>query len=108
LQSARRNAERAGIAAHVAFEQADLHDYTPPAGGGLLIMNPPYGRRLGGGGGRTLFAPIAETLRARWRGWRVALLVPAEVHMERYGLRGTRAIALRNGGLRVKLLLADM
>jgi putative N6-adenine-specific DNA methylase len=108
LESARRNAERAGLAAHIAFERADLHDYTPPAASGLLIMNPPYGRRLGGGDGRTLFAPIAETLRTRWRGWRVALLVPAEVRMERYGLRGARAIALRNGGLRVKLLLAAL
>jgi 23S rRNA G2445 N2-methylase RlmL len=73
-------------------------------------MNPPYGRRLGGGrsDSRTLFAPIAETLRARWRGWRVALLVPVEAQMERYGLRATRTIALRNGGLRVKLLLAEL
>jgi putative N6-adenine-specific DNA methylase len=108
LDSARRNAGRAGISQHLVLERADLHAYAPPAATGLLIINPPYGRRLGRADGGQAFAAIFETLQARWRGWRAALLLPANVRVDRFGLRRVRAIALRNGGLRVKLVLAQL
>src|SRR5204863_1759229 len=47
VESARRNAVRAGVESHIAFTCADLGDARAPAGTGLVVVNPPYGRRLG-------------------------------------------------------------
>jgi 23S rRNA G2445 N2-methylase RlmL len=106
---ARRNAERAGSAAHVHFACADVLAYTPPAPSGLLIANPPYGKRLGSArDARALYGALGERLRASWRGFRVALLVPRELAPAQLGLPHARSFALYNGGIAVKLVVAQV
>lgn len=48
LALARANAELAGVASHIRFEQADVLEAVPnPAASGVLLANPPYGQRMG-------------------------------------------------------------
>ncbi len=105
---ARRNAERAGVAAAIRFETCDLAELAPPAPRGLLVLDPPYGRRLGDlGQARAGYARLARMLR-RWAGWRVGLLAPEPALAA--GFPGGRVahLALPHGGLRVHLFVLDL
>lgn len=109
LEAARRNAERAEAARHLLFGQADVREFEPPSSAGLLIGNPPYGHRLGSAREvHALYRSIGARLHRAWRGHRVALLVPRTVPASTFGLRHARAFPLFNGGLAVKLLVADL
>jgi putative N6-adenine-specific DNA methylase len=106
VESARRNAARAGIGAHVTFACADLADARAPAATGLVVMNPPYGRRLGDP--RRVdraYRDLGRALRARFAGWRAAVLVPARTQPTALGLSVTARLPLTNGGLRVALVV---
>jgi putative N6-adenine-specific DNA methylase len=106
VESARRNAARAGIGAHVAFTCADLADARAPAPTGLVVVNPPYGRRLGDP--RRIdraYRDLGRALRARFAGWRAAVLVPARTPPAALGLPVTARFPLTNGGLRVALVV---
>lgn len=68
-------------------------------------MNPPYGRRVGDPRAlRKLYASIGRALRAKLRGWRVAMLVADARLIEAVGGRVKKEHALVNGGLRVRLI----
>jgi putative N6-adenine-specific DNA methylase len=109
VEAARRNAERAGLLAHVAFERAELAAVRPPpgAGPGLVVCNPPYGRRVGEPRALdTLYRALGRVLRERFiaAGWRAAVLT-ADPRLDRaLGLRASSVTPLVNGGLRVRLL----
>src|SRR5690606_4024843 len=48
VRMASENAERAGVAHLVRFEQTSIETLEPPEGPpGLIIVNPPYGTRIG-------------------------------------------------------------
>ena len=47
IEMARRNAERAGVAEDIVFEQKNVHDLWIDQQHGILISNPPYGQRVG-------------------------------------------------------------
>ncbi|TLM66755.1 MAG: 23S rRNA (guanine(2445)-N(2))/(guanine(2069)-N(7))-methyltransferase, partial [Actinobacteria bacterium] len=85
------------------FEVRDVGEAAPPApgGGGLLLTNPPYGERLAGS--RELYEALGETLRARFRGWRAAVLCADEALAGAVGVRWSRGHALKNGALDVAL-----
>jgi 23S rRNA G2445 N2-methylase RlmL len=72
----RANAERAGVSAWTDFTQAPVSEAAPPEGPpGLVIANPPYGMRLSEGRSLApLHQALGTTLRARFRGWRAAIL----------------------------------
>jgi putative N6-adenine-specific DNA methylase len=106
VESARRNAARAGVEALVTFTCADLADARAPAATGLVVVNPPYGRRLGDP--RRIdraYRDLGRTLRARFAGWRAAVLVPARTPPTAPGLPVTARFPLTNGGLRVALVV---
>ncbi|HEV3033127.1 MAG TPA: hypothetical protein VG319_15885, partial [Polyangia bacterium] len=107
VESARRNAARSGLAAHVAFTCADLADVRAPAPTGLVVLNPPYGRRLGDPR-RVARATrdLGRALRARFGGWRAAVLLPARTTPDALGLPVTARFPLTNGGLRVALVVS--
>ncbi len=46
IDTAKRNADRAGVSKYVRFWQADVKGFSP-ASGSVVITNPPYGERLG-------------------------------------------------------------
>jgi putative N6-adenine-specific DNA methylase len=135
VECARRNAERAGLAAHVTIERAAFGTRAAPTPPGLVVMNPPYGRRLGNqASGTRLAREVARVLRAGFPGWRAALLVadlkPSEGSIpptmkpagqspsgfyatdqgltRSLGLPITATHALSNGGLRVHLVVVDV
>ena len=110
IESARRNAERGGVAAHVTFACRDAADARPPAPTGLVITNPPYGHRLGDARAAARgYRDLGGVLRAHFRGWRVAVVAPARLDVARaMGLRSAKQFALRNGGLPIVLHVATL
>ena len=78
LAAAARNAERAGVAAAIRFAACEFAALEPPAPTGLVALDPPYGRRLASrSAAQAGYAELALALRARWSGWRVAVLAPS-------------------------------
>lgn len=109
ITAARHNAERAGLAAQLQLVESELEELSPPPGGGTVIMNPPYGRRIGDPRAlRSLYGAIGRALRARFAGWRAALLVSDMRLVDAIGARVVAEHPLINGGLRVRLLELDL
>ena len=105
VDSARRNAERAGLAGELTIERRELTDARPTAERGLVLLNPPYGKRVGNP--RTLgllYREIGFVLRAHFRGWRAGVLVADRRLADAIRLPVAAALPLSNGGLRVTLL----
>jgi putative N6-adenine-specific DNA methylase len=96
----RRNARRGGLLGHISVERAELGTRPAPARCGLVVVNPPYGRRLPGAG-----RELGPLLRGRYGGWRVAVLAPGK---SLPGFSARASHALKNGGLRVHLLVNDL
>jgi putative N6-adenine-specific DNA methylase len=107
IESARRNAARAGIAEQIAFASRDLADARPPtATPGLVIANPPYGRRLSNPRAAVAtYRDLGRVLRAHFRGWRAAIVVPQQLKDAAGALRLElpERHRLRNGGLPITL-----
>jgi putative N6-adenine-specific DNA methylase len=112
IESAGRNAARAGVAPHISWICRDLGDARPPAGAaGLVIANPPYGRRLGDArGALRVYRDLGRLLRAHFRGWRAAIVVPARLAGAGDALRLTLPDAhrLKNGGLPIELRVGQI
>jgi putative N6-adenine-specific DNA methylase len=75
IESARANAERAGVGNDIIFTEQVLSAARPTGPTGLLATNPPYGVRVGDVDRlRNLYAQIGHLARERFAGWTVALL----------------------------------
>jgi putative N6-adenine-specific DNA methylase len=76
IDMSRANAARAGVSEMTSFRQCAIGGLTAPNGPpGLVIVNPPYGTRLGDKKRLyQLYGALGQTLRARFSGWRVALV----------------------------------
>lgn len=100
LRAAEANARRAGVADRVRFEACDVAALEAPTGRpGLVVCNPPYGARIRGAD--AAWGALGRTLRERFDGWRVALLVPEGRLLSKARLRLPRVASFTNGGLRV-------
>lgn len=106
VRRAEENAARAGVGGVTAFSAATVSEIAPPEGApGLVIVNPPYGARLGDVGAlRPLYAALGQVLRARFGGWRAAVITSES------GLARATELAFRDvgppvphGGIRVRL-----
>ena len=107
VKATAENAARGGFA--ISVTQSALGDVVPPAQPGLVLLNPPYGRRLGDPRALKRQAiDIGRWLRARCGGWRAGILVPARAPAAAFGLTLRASHDLRNGGLRVRLLLLEV
>jgi putative N6-adenine-specific DNA methylase len=105
VATARANAERAGVAEHIAWRVAGVDAATLPAGPpGLVLCNPPYGVRLGGPHLARLYQGLGRLLRQR-PGWRLAVLT-SDARLARAAGLGAHRHDLHNGGLRVSLYLS--
>lgn len=108
ILAATGNADRAGVAGLVEFTRADALDATADDGAGWIVSNPPYGVRLGAAvDSRRLLNDFGQRLRERFAGWRLALLVPAELRRVP-GLALTPNLRTSNGGLRVHMLAGSV
>jgi len=106
LEAAVRNAERAALADAVdlSWAVADARDAAPPAPTGLLICNPPYGRRVRGPGA---YGVIGALLAGPFAGWRAAVLCADPRHAAALGRAPAARHHLRNGGLKIDLLVFE-
>jgi putative N6-adenine-specific DNA methylase len=103
---ARASALKARVERYIEFSVKPFQEWMPPAPSGLLVANLPYGERIGAGALNALYRDVGRVLKERFSGWRVALLVPDEAPASLLSLKPRQAIALMNGALPVKLLLA--
>ena len=106
VESAGGNAERAGVAADVAFGVHALSALRlPDAERGWIVTNPPYGVRVGEGGRvRDLWAQLGNVLRRQAPGWRVTLLSP-DPALERQLQIPMHVVArTTNGGIPVRIV----
>ena len=100
LAQARGNAERAGVAEYIRFEQGDFGALCPPAGPGLVVVNPPYGARLGEAEAlRELYAELGQWLRQSCGGWTAWLLSGNPELTGALRLKASRRIPVSNGGI---------
>jgi putative N6-adenine-specific DNA methylase len=103
VRLAGKNAAAAGMAGAIRIERRDAADVLPPVGPGTCLVNPPYGVRLD----RDVEASwrALAALLPRPRGWTVGVLA-GDPRLARL-LPGSpaRALDVRNGGLRCRLLV---
>jgi putative N6-adenine-specific DNA methylase len=101
------NAADSGLSASIAVSNRDFFDLTPGELGvapGLLTINPPFGRRMGSRKqSDALFQELCNRLKAVWRGWRVALVVPRKGLLKRIPFPFS-VQEVRHGGLRLYLI----
>jgi len=104
IRMSRANAERAGVADVVHFENHAAGELTPPDGPpGLVIVNPPYGGRIGN---KKLLYPLygtlGQTLLTRFKGWRVGLVTSEPPLAKATGLPWKpQGPAIAHGGMKV-------
>jgi len=111
VQTAKRNAQEAGVAGFFTLDKQDMAHAAPPAGidYGLLITNPPYGERLGDRAEMPrLYRELGQVLSQRFNGWRAAVLA-GDVELGRaMQLHADKRYALYNGALETVLLTFDL
>jgi putative N6-adenine-specific DNA methylase len=110
IAAAVANAERAGVASRVAFSVRPLSAAELSSGTrGWVVTNPPYGVRVGEADRvRDLWAQLGHVLRARARGWRVALLSPDPALERQLGVPLRVVAQTSNGGIPVRLVVGDV
>jgi putative N6-adenine-specific DNA methylase len=108
VEAAMENAKRAGVAKDVEITQAALSAFEPPTVQGLMLVNPPYGVRVGDTKQlRDLFARLGQVARTKAPLWRVGML-SADRDLERQtDLDLVEVFATKNGGIPVRLMLAE-
>lgn len=111
VQTAKRNAQEAGVAGFFTLDRQDMAHAAPPPGVeyGLFITNPPYGERMGERADMPkLYRALGDALRARFSGWRAAVLA-GDVELGRaMQLHAEKRYALYNGALETVLLTFDL
>lgn len=108
IEMSRANAARAGVAEITSFRQCAIGGLTAPSGQpGLIIVNPPYGTRIGDKKRLyQLYGALGQTLRARFAGWRVALVTSEKSLAAACRLPfATPTGSVSHGGQRVSLFL---
>ena len=105
VESARANAERAGVASDVTFERRPVSAIEPPPGPGWICTNPPYGVRVSERAElRNLYAQLGKVLRARCAGWEVAMF-SADARLEHATRLKVRPVLRTvNGGIPVRVV----
>ena len=108
VAAAQANAEAAGVAAHVGFDQRHFEEARPAGTAGFVITNPPYGERLPLPRAAALYRRIGDWLVQHCGGWRAAILAPDTPATKHFGLRTTHRVPLSNGPIACRLLEVDI
>jgi putative N6-adenine-specific DNA methylase len=105
IESARANAERAGVGGDIHFVQQPLSAAKAPAARpGLFVVNPPYGERVSAGKElRDLYARLGDVIRTEFPGWSVGILGADAKLISATRLMLTPRFSTTNGGIRVQL-----
>jgi putative N6-adenine-specific DNA methylase len=109
VEAARANAERAGVAADVELDQRPLSASEPSVTPGWVVTNPPYGVRVSDAGAmKDLYAALGNVVRARFAGWKLAVLMPDESLEREVGVTLRERFATLNGGIPVRFLTGEV
>ncbi|HYS70558.1 MAG TPA: class I SAM-dependent RNA methyltransferase [Gemmatimonadaceae bacterium] len=112
IESAKRNAERAGVTSDVQFSTesvsgafAGLEDVAD--GEGWIITNPPYGVGVGESADlRNLYATLGNSVKAKAR-WRIGVLAAEDALAGQMRLPMGSRFESRNGGIPVRFLVSE-
>lgn len=106
IKMSEANAERAGVADLVDFQNGQANDITPPEGPpGLVIVNPPYGARIGDKKALyPVYGRLGQVLKERFLGWQVGVITSEAALAKTMGLPFLPdGPSIAHGGLRVRL-----
>ncbi|HEY8574972.1 MAG TPA: class I SAM-dependent RNA methyltransferase [Devosia sp.] len=106
IRMAQENAERAGVADAVVFEQNAVETLAPPdTPPGLIIVNPPYGTRIGNKAPLLgLYRSMGNVFRSKFAGWEVGIITTDKELARATGLKLEMVEpTVLHGGLRVGL-----
>lgn len=104
---ARRNAAKAGVAAHIAFGVADARQTEFP--GGFLVTNPPHGERLEDpAAAGALISAFVRQLKHHGTGTTLALLLTRGPLEKSVGLKPLKRLALESGPIGLRFLLYEI
>ena len=107
IAAAESNATRAGVRGDVTLRQQSVSALELPAGPGWVVSNPPYGVRVGDSAPlRNLYAQLGKMLRARARGWTLAMLTADRALERQVGVAFSDVLRTSNGGIPVRLVRA--
>ncbi len=107
IAAAQANAARAGVAADVHFQHQAISALELPGTAGHVVCNPPYGVRVGDNAPlRNLHAQIGKVMRARAKGWTLAMLVADRTLLRQTGIVFNEVFRTTNGGIPVRFVEA--
>jgi len=102
IAAARDNADRAGVAGHIAFTQQPLTSVTLPETTGWIVTNPPYGVRVGDRDGvRDAYTQLGRLLRTDARDWRAVVMLADRSLGKETGVALRPLLHTANGGIPV-------
>ena len=112
IESARANAERAGVLGDIEFTVAPLSTLDGTGNSeriGYVVTNPPYGVRVGQAAKlRDLYARFGQALRTNSPRWRLAILSANPRLDAELRLPLKERLKTQNGGIPVRLLTAEV
>lgn len=106
IDSAKANAERAGVGEACQFKAQPLSKLKRPDGpSGLVIVNPPYGTRIGNKKALLgLYRQFGDIMRAEFSGWRIGLVTSDDALAQATKLPWLPTGApIPHGGLKIRL-----
>ena len=109
IETARRNAQTAGVDQYIQFKVCDVLDTQPFAQGGTVIMNPPYGERLDAGDPELceLYYQMGRHFR-NFKGHTLTILSFAELLKKKLHLKPDERIKVFNGPLECEVARYDI
>ena len=110
IRMSKANAERAGVSDLISFENHPVSELQRPDGPpGLIMINPPYGARIGNK--KLLYGlhgALGQTLKERFKGWRVGLVTSEQGLAKATGLSWRqKSPPIAHGGLKVWFYQTD-
>jgi putative N6-adenine-specific DNA methylase len=109
IEASLGNALRAGVEHDAVFETSPISSLGAPPGTGWMVTNPPYGVRIGDRERlRNLYAALGRLARDRYAGWKLAMLSADPMLAGQVGLDWREALRTTNGGVPVKLIVAEV
>ena len=103
LKTARANAQKAGVADLIHFQQMDVKDVRHPKKYGFIVTNPPYGERMDARELPGIYAGFGEAAR-RLDDWSVYMITSYRDAEKYFGRKADRKRKIYNGMLRTDYL----
>ena len=105
LELAKANAQRAGVARYLQFEQRDLRDFAPQSEKGTLLCNPPYGERLlDMQAAQALYRLMGKRFLQK-HGWSYTIISPDEEFETFFGRKADKRRKLYNGMIKCQVFM---